>query len=382
MTNIAFIGTGYVSDYYMRTLENYPDLHLVGAWDRDQNRLKVFCTFYKVRSCNSLHEILNDKSIDIVVNLTTPESHFLINKAALDADKHVYCEKPLALSVEDAKTLISLAKEKGLIICGAPANALSNAFHLTKQQIKKGQIGRPTLVYAEMEDGPVFMANWQKWRSRSGAPWPGAHEFEIGCTLEHAGYALTWLIGLFGPVAHISAFSALTFPDKGKETRNVKLAPDFSVGCLVFRNGVVARLTCGLAAPRDRSMTILGEKGAIAVRDLWDNSSPINLSKHYKPSLWQRIVDGIESRAGRRLPFRLYKGKKLSYPSPREVPKLPAYPSQINFMAGVQEQAKAIHSGQTPFFSGQVLLHLTEVLLALHAGRHDYLVETSFDFSS
>ncbi len=261
-----------------------------------------------------------------------------------------------------------------------PANALSNAFNLTKHQINKGQIGRPTLVYAEMEDGPVFMANWQKWRSRSGAPWPGAHEFEVGCTLEHAGYALTWLIGLFGPVSHVSAFSALTFPDKGKETRNVQLAPDFSVGCLVFHNGVVARLTCGLAAPRDRSMTILGEKGEIIVRDLWDNRSPINLSKRYERSFWQKVVDGIESRLGRRLPFRLYKGKELSYPSTQQAPKLPAYPSQIDFMAGIQKQAEAIQSGQTPFFSGQVILHMTEVLLAIHSGKHDYTVETRFHY--
>jgi hypothetical protein len=46
------------------------------------------------------------------------------------------------------------------------------------------------------------------------------------------------------------------------------MAPDFAVGCLTFRSGVTARLTCGLAAPRDRSLTIVGEQGTIVVRDL------------------------------------------------------------------------------------------------------------------
>ena len=99
-----------------------------------------------------------------------------------------------------------------------------------------------------MEDGPVFRANWQDWRSYSGAPWPGVHEFEIGCTLEHAGYGLSWLVRLFGPVVHLAAFSALTFPDKGPGTDNLEQGPDFSVGCLTFESGVVARITCGLAA--------------------------------------------------------------------------------------------------------------------------------------
>ena len=91
------------------------------------------------------------------------------------------------------------------------------------------------------------------------------------------------------------------------------------------------------------------------------------------------MVDGIESRLGRRLPFRLYKGRTVPYPAAAQAAKLPAYPSQINFMRGIQKQAEAIQSGQTPFFSGQVLLHLTELVLKLHAGVHDYQLTTSFE---
>jgi predicted dehydrogenase len=134
--------------------------------------------------------------------------------------------------------------------------------------IEAGRIGAPRLAYAEMEDGPVFKDNWTEWRSRSGAKWPGLHEFEVGCTLEHAGYGLSWLVALFGPVERGQAFSALTFPDKGPGTHDLALAADFSVGCLTFGSGVTARLTCGLAAPRDRSLTIVGEEGVIVVRDL------------------------------------------------------------------------------------------------------------------
>ena len=107
----------------------------------------------------------------------------------------------------------------------------------SRQRSRDGRIGTPRLVYAEMEDGPVFRDKWATWRSQSGARWPGLHEFEIGCTLEHAGYALSWLVSLFGAVESLTAFSAITFPDKGPGTEAIVMAPDFSVGCLQFRSG-------------------------------------------------------------------------------------------------------------------------------------------------
>ncbi|MFT8422376.1 MAG: Gfo/Idh/MocA family oxidoreductase [Gluconacetobacter sp.] len=373
MTNIAFVGTGYVADYYMATLQNYPELRLKGAWDHDPQRLRQFCTFYTVTPYAGLDALLGDETVDIVVNLTTPESHFAVNMAALNAGKHVYCEKPMAMSVEEAETLALLAEQKNRLLCGAPANGLSDAFMLVRDLMEKGEIGRPNLVYAEMDDGPVFRDDWRRWRNRSGAPWPGLHEFEVGCTLEHAGYALSWLYGLFGPITHVAASSALTFRDKG--VGDHPLGPDFSVGCLTFRSGVVARLTSGLAAPRDRSLTILGERGSLIVRDLWDNRSAINLQRNYRRSLLDILTDGLESRLGRKLPIRFYRGHSIRYPKGKQAMRVPSYPSKIDFARGIQAQAAGIRSGHPPLFSGRVSLHLTEVILALSSGLHDHTVK-------
>lgn len=275
--NIAIIGTGFVADYYMTTLRNYPELSLRGVYDRSPERLKAFVAHYNVPAYESYEALLADPDVQIVVNLTTPESHFAVSHAALCAGKHVYSEKPLAMDFDDAKALLELARQSGLTLAAAPANGLSDAHKLVSSLIKT--IGTPRLVYAEMEDGPVFRDKWSTWRSQSGAPWPGLHEFEIGCTLEHAGYALSWLVSLFGPVESVSAFSAITFPDKGPGTEHLHMAPDFSVGCLVFKSGLVARLTSGLAMPKDRSLTVVADKGSIVVDDLWDNRSAVRLER-------------------------------------------------------------------------------------------------------
>jgi predicted dehydrogenase len=372
-TGIAFIGTGFVVDYYMTTLANHPGLRLNGAWDTDAARLQQFCNYWKVRAYASGDEVLADPTVAIVVNLTPPESHHEVNKACLLAGKHVYCEKPLAMTVDEARELVEMAEAKGLTLAGAPANALSDAKIHCAEILASGVIGTPRLAYAEMEDGPVFRDKWQEWRSRSGAKWPGVHEFEIGCTLEHAGYATSWLVSLFGPVANVAAFSALTFPSKGPGTKTLKLGPDFSTGCLTFRSGLVARLTSGLAAPRDRSLTVVGDKGTLVVRDLWDNRSPIHVAvAGRKRALRHRLIDRLEHHFQRKFPFRLTAGKPLPYSHGAVKNVLPAYPSQIDFVRGIVAQADAIAAGTQPFFSGQTALHLTEIVLALNAGKRDY----------
>lgn len=377
--NIAIIGTGFVADYYMTTLRNYPQLKLLGAFDRSSERLKVFAAHYNVRAYESFEAVLADNDVQIVLNLTTPENHYAISRAALEAGKHVYSEKPLAMDFNDAKALVEFADAKGLTLAAAPANGLSDAQKLVSSSMS--EIGTPRLVYAEMEDGPVFRDKWATWRSQSGAPWPGLHEFEIGCTLEHAGYALSWLVSLFGPVESVSAFSSITFQNKGPGTEHLHMAPDFSVGCLRFKSGLVARLTSGLAMPKDRSLTIVADKGSITVDDLWDNRSAVRLeSTERKRSILSRVFGRLEAKLGKTLPWKPAIGSKLAYPK-ADALALPSFPSQIDFMRGVADQAHAIETGATAFFSGAVALHITEVALALNnAGENaaPYKVQSTF----
>ncbi len=366
-TRFAMIGCGFVADYYMTTLANHPGLELAGVWDRDEQRLGEFCAYHQIKAYGSLDDALRDETVAIIANLTTPESHFEISKAALLAKKHVYSEKPLALTYLEASDLIGFAANRHVTLCSAPANGLSDAHALVSANLDR--IGTARLVYAEMEDGAVFREKWQTWKSKSGAKWPGMHEFEVGCTLEHAGYALSWLVSLFGPVAEVTAFSALTFPDKGEGSEGLRLAADFSVGCLVFRSGMVARLTSGFAAPRDRALTIMGDQGSITVRDLWDNRSAVHLEEtSAERPFAQRLARRLESAIGRALPFKQAPGRRLAYPKSAKRRYLPSYPSQIDFMAGIAAQAQMIITGEPAAFSGAVALHITEIALALHAG--------------
>ena len=89
-------------------------------------------------------EVIADPDIDLILNLTTPQAHYEYNLAALKAGKHVYTEKPLAMTYEQGKELVSLAREKGLLIGCAPDTFLGGRLQNIRELIDSGKLGRST----------------------------------------------------------------------------------------------------------------------------------------------------------------------------------------------------------------------------------------------
>lgn len=367
---IAIVGCGYVADYYMLTLRNHASLEIAGVFDRKPERLREFSAFHNVRAYASLDALLTDGEVAMVLNLTNPGSHFAISMAALEAGRHVYTEKPLAMTVEDAERLVQTAREKGLALAAAPCSILGEAAQATRSAIRDGRLGRVRLAYAEMEDSMVFRENYRTWRSPSGAPWPADDEFAVGCTLEHAGYYLTWLCAFFGPATEITAFSARLFDEKGVAVPKDGLANDFSVACLRFADGVVARLTCGLVAPKDRALHVVGTDATLTVSDGWDYRSGVWLRdpEGYPRSRRVPKLNRLAARVERYLPGRHWLGERLSLAPSRAV--TPGFPSRMDFARGPAATLAAVQAGQALPIPADFSLHVTELaLVAQDAAR-------------
>lgn len=123
--NFAIIGTGYVADMYPVTLGNHPGLKFIGAWDSSPQNLDAFLKRWPVKKYAGLDELLADESVQLVLNLTNPRSHFEITKRCLEAGKHVYSEKPMGMTVTEARELADLATAKSLLLASAPCSVLS-----------------------------------------------------------------------------------------------------------------------------------------------------------------------------------------------------------------------------------------------------------------
>jgi predicted dehydrogenase len=364
---IAIVGCGFVADFYLSTLSFHPQLELVGVTDKRPERVKKFAEYHSLPTYASLEELLADPQVDIVLNLTNPRSHFEVSKAALAAGKHVYSEKPLAMSIDQAKELVSLAAEKGLHLSSAPCSALSETAQTVWKALRDNVVGKVYLVYAEMDDGLVHKMPYQHWISDSGTPWPYQDEFEVGCTLEHAGYYVNWLTMFFGPAQSVTAFSSCLVQDKVKD---VVLAPndtpDFSVACIQFQSGVVARLTCSIVATHDHQLRIFGEEGVLSIHDCWKYDDPVYVQRMLR--IRRKVLMN---------PFR----QKL--PLVRKTPNFKTRGAQkMDFCRGVAEMADAITENRSSRMAADVSLHNNELAIAIQnslATGGPYTLTTTFE---
>ena len=105
------------------------------------------------RSKCSVEELLASPSIDLVLNLTPPLAHVAVTRSALEAGKHVYSEKPLAVTAADAAELVGLAGGQGKRIGCAPDIFLGRAYQTARALLDEGAIGEPLAASAAMVGG-------------------------------------------------------------------------------------------------------------------------------------------------------------------------------------------------------------------------------------
>lgn len=385
----AIIGCGYVADSYMLTLPAHRELDLVGVHDRDESRREAFRSHHGVRAFDSMAELLDDASVELVLNLTSPRSHAEVTRACLQKGKHVYSEKPLGMTVGEATELASLATQRRLMLSSAPCSMLGETAQTMWKALRDGLIGRVRLVIANFDDGMIAprMQPWN-WRSASGAKWPAKDEFEVGCTFEHAGYFLTWLAAFFGPARRMTAHAATLIPDKGVAVDS--MAPDFTAGCIEYDDGVLARVTCSLVAPHDKSLTIVGDHGVLSTRSLRDDAAPVYL--RLEPlggtlAKAERTINGMQrwlERHASWVPWawKEWRFEKMIPFARRPPPLLPRDGKRVDFCRGPAELVRAVREKRQCLLPADLGVHVVEVIEALqYPGRSGVPKELSTTFS-
>ncbi len=374
---VAIVGTGYQADVYMKTFALHPQIEIAGGWDVDPERLAAFTAHHGLPSYSSMEEVLADETVGMVLNVTNPRSHWEVSSQALDAGKHVYSEKPLAMTMDEARDLVDRARRNGVVLAGAPCNQLGEHIDQVRDTLRDraAELGRTLLVHAEMDDGMIPTMAPETWRSDSGAPWPVRDEFEVGCTLEHAGYQIGPLVTLFGPVRAVTAYNACLMPEKLDACGGTVLSPDFSVGMLEFDGGVAARLTCSILAPADRSMRIVCEHGVLTIGDVWQYDAPLRFSptgRSRRARLLRRIEHaGVHAIApGTALGWRL-RGDMRARMRASGLDKVDLV-YRMDFARGIAQVVDQVERGVPTSMDADFALHVTEVTLAItspDAGR-------------
>jgi predicted dehydrogenase len=376
---IGFVGCGYTADMYIKSLKNYSHLELAAVTDRDQERARQFSTYYSIKTCPTTEALLAEPNVEMIVNLTNPNSHFEVSKACLEAGKHVYSEKPLTVTFSEAQALVELADRKGLYLSSAPCGILGETAQTLWKALRDNEIGTVRMVYAEFDDGPEQLQDPDTWHSASGAPFPYRDEFEVGFPISHAGYSLTWFAAFFGPAKTITAYSSCLWPDKTvvpEEPLHVS-NPDIAVACITFESGVVVRLTCSLLGPHNHRMQLVGDKGILEVEECLNYSAPVYVDKY----------SGCKFRSQRYPISKRYPFIKAWFdPNYKVYPPLKKFSwkqrnarHRQDYARGVAELAQAITEQRPSRLPADYCLHLTELVWAIQNARDvPYQVTTTF----
>jgi predicted dehydrogenase len=265
---VGIIGCGNISWAYLKLSSLFKGIEVRAVADVNMAAAEARAKEFGVKA-QTVKDLLKNKDIGIVVNLTVPAVHYKVSKQILEAGKHVYSEKPLTLSYKDALTLQKYAAKKKLRVGSAPDTFLGASHQLARKAIDDGKIGKVVsgtchFMGPGMEmwhPNPDFFFN------------PGG-----GPMLDMGPYYISNLVNLIGPVKRVAAVAGTgrkervinNQPNNPRNGEKLKVkTPTTYHALLEFANG--ACITVGLSwdvwAHKHQNMEIYGQTGAMFVPD-------------------------------------------------------------------------------------------------------------------
>jgi predicted dehydrogenase len=280
--NVGIVGLGWPGERHAEALAASSLGNLYAACDLNAERLKTFSdTFSPRRTFTSYDEMLLDSDLDAVVIGLPNALHYPFSRKALQAGKHVLCEKPPTMNAEQMRTLHEEARERGLVYYFGRQMRFSPAMQAAKKVIAERRLGEiyfAETMWMRSRGTPAGLDGWFTDRSKSG----GGAMIDLGV---HAVDAAWYLMGTPQPRA-VSAQTYQKFPQlvAGK----VFDVEDNAYGIIRFENSATLLFKVSWAAnltddfPQDPkrgrsllSTTVYGPKGSLKVTDVFNIDASI-----------------------------------------------------------------------------------------------------------
>ncbi|MGH0051911.1 MAG: Gfo/Idh/MocA family protein [Sphaerochaetaceae bacterium] len=283
--NVGIIGCGVISDIYLQNLTTiFKNVSVIACADLIVEKAKQAADKYQIAQASGVDDLLNNEAVDIIVNLTIPQAHAEVATQALMKGKHVFEEKPLAISTDQGKTLVALSKQEKLHLCCAPDTFLGAGYQTARKIIDDGWIGEVVGVSAFMGyGGPESWHPNPAFLYKKGA----------GPLLDIGPYYLTALVALFGPIETVAGLAKMTFPKRTITSQplygeQITVEEPTHVNALLkFHSGVQAQLTTSfdVAGTSLPNIEVYGTQGTLILPDPNTYGGPIKIL-HKKQNTW------------------------------------------------------------------------------------------------
>lgn len=334
---IGIIGCGNISGAYFGGARKTNILEIKSCADIRMEAAKNAAEKHGYQAV-TVDELLADPEIELVVNLTIPRAHVEVCLQVLEAGKHVYSEKPMGVTTEDAQKVVKLAAEKGLRIGGAPDTFLGAGGQTARKTMDEGAIGRAV-------SGTAFMCGHghESWH-----PNP-AFYYDIGGgpMLDMGPYYITALVNILGPVKRVAGITTKALEERvatSKAVAGLRIPVKVSThltGVMEFANGAVITMIMSFDMWRHSlpCIEIYGTEGSMKVPDPNGFGGPVRVAS--TKDNWSDVP----------LPF-----------------------PQNARMIGVVDMVSAIRSGRLHRANGELTYHVLELMTAFDksskSGQH------------
>lgn len=250
MAKWGIIGCGAIAARMAAVLGNLADAELAAVAARDTERAEAFArTYHAGRAYGCYEALAEDESVEIVYVATINTTHEKAIRLCLEAGKAVLCEKPFAMSAEQAAPLFALARSKGCLLVEGMWSAFLPAWCEIRRRISLGEIGK---VRSMQADFSVYI--------------PFDPQSRIYCLEKGAGALLD--IGIYAVHALLNVVNWEPEKIKASGRMSPTGSDSYAVISLQYTDGTVAIATCGCDCDGAKDARIYGENGWISIPNM------------------------------------------------------------------------------------------------------------------
>ncbi len=339
-TKVGIIGCGNISGIYFKSGQTFEIMEITACADLIKERAEAKAEEFGCKAM-TVEQLLADPEIQIVMNLTIPKAHAEVAFKAIEAGKSVHNEKPLAITREDGKKMLEMAKAKGVRVGCAPDTFMGAGIQTCIKLIDDGWIGEPVAATAFMmcHGHESWHPDPEFYYKKGGGPM-----FDMG------PYYLTALVAMLGPIKRVTGSTRITFP-----TRTITSQPKYGTvitvdtpthvaGVMDFANGAVGTI--------------------IQSFDVWGHNLPCIQIHGTEGSMGVPDPNGF----GGTITIKRAGSKEWA-----EVPHSHIYAENSRGI-GVADMAYALRSGRQHRPNGELAYHVLDVMHAFHdasdEGKH------------
>jgi len=250
---VGCLGMGWWSDVLADAIKRSGKLEIVSCYTRSPEKRDAFAKKYGCKTVPSYEAMLNDSSIEAIINTTPNNVHLETTRAAAEAGKHVFLDKPIANTVSDGKALTAACRKSKVVLALGYQRRKESHFRWVKKQIDDGVFGKLVNAEANISRDRLGKIDLSSWRYTSEGM-PGGVMLQIGI---HYADVLTYLLG---PVKSVSGqLAQLVLPGDN---------PDVASLILQHENGALSTLNASYASASEYYQMNIYGKEASAYYDL------------------------------------------------------------------------------------------------------------------